>query len=80
LLLQQAATVGSAAAPRRPITSVLETFRNGCAPQWWQSLGWESEWALLQDWVAWHEARRDPPRMPLMILARPSEPVPPTQP
>jgi len=80
LLLQQAATISSAAAPGRPITRVLETFRNGCVPKWWQPLGWKSESASLQDWAAWHEARRDPPRMPLMILARPSEPVPSTQP
>ena len=79
LLLQQAATVSSAA-PRRPITSLLETFRDGCASEWWQTLAWESESALLRDWAAWHGARRDPPRMPLMILARPSQPVPPSQP
>ena len=40
-------------------------------PGWWKTLGWESEQALRRDWAGWYETRRQPPRMPLMILADP---------
>ncbi|MBU0616570.1 MAG: hypothetical protein KKI02_02520 [Planctomycetes bacterium] len=80
LLLYRAGASNPDPAARSPIGLVLETFRDGYTSQWWSTLGWESEAALLEDWRAWHGARRDPPRMPLMILAQPPEPAPPSQP
>jgi hypothetical protein len=80
LLLRRAALSDPNSAAHSPLGLVLETFRNGYTRAWWKTLGWESEAALLEDWRAWHAARRDPPRMPLMILARPSRPVPQNQP
>ena len=80
LLLHRAATSVSDASAGSCVSLVLETFRDGYNAEWWRTLGWESEAALLEDWHAWHDARRNPPRMPLMILAQPSEPAPPSEP
>jgi tetratricopeptide (TPR) repeat protein len=53
----------------QPIAGVIETFRGGRTVGWWEAFGWESEDAMRSAWAAWHAARRNPPRMPLMILA-----------
>jgi tetratricopeptide (TPR) repeat protein len=53
----------------QPIAGVIEAFRGGHTAQWWQAFGWEDEEAMRSAWAAWHAARRNPPRMPLMILA-----------
>jgi len=71
LLLHQGGVARAEGSQRSPIPVVLRTFRDGYTPHWWKTLGWETEQALLTDWFAWHEARRHPPRMPLMILAQP---------
>ena len=71
LLLHQAGLTLAVGADRSPIAVVLRTFRDGYTPDWWKTLGWDTEPALRRDWAAWYEARRRPPRMPLMILAQP---------
>ncbi len=71
LLLHQAGLASAVGPERSPVGTVLRTFRDGYTPEWRKTLGWETEQALLKDWAAWYAARRDPPRMPLMILAQP---------
>jgi tetratricopeptide (TPR) repeat protein len=71
LLLHQAGRTSALSSGRSPISVVVRTFHTGYTPEWWRTLGWESEQALLKDWAAWYAARRNPPRMPLMILAQP---------
>jgi tetratricopeptide (TPR) repeat protein len=68
-LLHQASTMAAGDSDQSPIAFVLRTFQEGCRPDWPEMLGWESESAMRADWSAWYEARRHPPRMPLMILA-----------
>ncbi|MFQ5804860.1 MAG: tetratricopeptide repeat protein [Phycisphaerae bacterium] len=72
LLLQRAGLTSADRSEAAAIAGVLRTFRAGYTPQWWKAFGWETEQTLLKDWFAWHEAWRHPPRMPLMILARPA--------
>jgi tetratricopeptide (TPR) repeat protein len=73
LLLYQAAASGRHVSGRSPVSLVLEAFRNGCASEWWRTVGWDSEATLLEDWRAWHDARRTAPRVPLMMLTQSSE-------
>lgn len=71
-LLDHAGAVGLAGSDSAPIAAVLDAFQGGYTHHWWKTLGWESRPEMQKQWAAWHEARRVPPRMPLMILARPS--------
>jgi tetratricopeptide (TPR) repeat protein len=70
-LLHQAAATTRDRSERSPIAIVLDTFKDGYALDWWKKLGWQTEAAMRAEWGAWYEARRNPPRMPLMMLAKP---------
>jgi hypothetical protein len=52
----------------QPIAGVIAAFRSGHTAEWWQAFGWEDQEAARSTWEAWHAARRNPPRMPLMIV------------
>jgi len=56
----------------QPIAGVVAVFRGGHTTEWWQAFGWENKDAMRSAWEAWHAAGRNPPRMPLMILAEQS--------
>jgi hypothetical protein len=71
-LLQHAGATTADGSVHSAIAAVRRPFRDGYTPRWWKVLGWDSEEVMSRDWVAWYAARRDPPRMPLMILAPPS--------
>ena len=62
----------SVAQESSPIPTLLAAFQAGLKTDWWTSFGWEAEPAMRADWQVWFAARRDPPRMPLMILVEPS--------
>jgi tetratricopeptide (TPR) repeat protein len=71
-LLDHAGAIRPVGSDSAPIAAVLDAFQHGYTPHWWKTLGWESRPEMQKRWAAWHEARRAPARMPLMILARPS--------
>lgn len=54
------------------IPALLAIFHDGVNQDWWQPCGWQTVAAMNTDWQVWFDARRNPPRMPLMILLEPS--------
>jgi hypothetical protein len=58
--------------PGQAIAGALAALRGGHRPDWWEAFGWNDRHAMQSAWEAWHAARRNPPRMPLMILTGPS--------
>jgi tetratricopeptide (TPR) repeat protein len=72
-LLRQAAVVSNGHAQRSPaIAMLLGAFDDRDTSAWWKQLGWDSEESMRKAWATWYDARRNPPRMPLMILAEPT--------
>ena len=55
---------------RRGVPGLLSVCRQAKG-SWWESLDWPSKEGMLADWKTWYASRRDPPRMPLMILMAP---------
>jgi hypothetical protein len=53
----------------QPVGRLLAIFGSGKRDRWWRELGWESQADMQAAWREWYAARRDPYRMPLMVLA-----------
>ncbi len=54
---------------RKGMSGLLEVCRQ-VDTSWWESLDWPTKDLMLAEWKPWYVARRDPPRMPLMILIK----------
>ena len=57
---------------RKGMSGLLEVCRRADS-SWWESLDWPNKDVMLAEWKPWYAARRDPPRMPLMILTKPPD-------
>lgn len=56
---------------KRGMAGLLEHLGNGAPPRWWEAFGWARKDDMQSAWRSWFAGRRDPPRMPLMVLGEP---------
>jgi tetratricopeptide (TPR) repeat protein len=71
LLDRQGGRTATATQPS-PVPALVATTRAEAAGKWWERFGWKTAAEADADWRTWLAARREPPRMPLMILVEPS--------
>jgi hypothetical protein len=72
-LLLCAVDSGESERPRSHARALLDTFtRTGSTADVWRALDLADDDARRSEWQEWHAARRQPHRMPLMILAQPA--------